>query len=260
LAKAVAEDSERRRVAEKAAAERQALAAAGTDLGKLQTFVQQCSAPSCSVASDARERLAKAVAEDSERGRVAAKAAADRQVMAAARMEESERQRVAQMNFGVSVNYDMNGGDILVADDNGKMAKYFKTNSDGCLSACRANNGCVAFVFDKWNSVCYLKNQIGQLTQTPRSNAFVRTDMRAIVATTEPRTCPYNDSSMHGDVSKSFSAPSTDACKQKCEAETGCIAYTFRKADRQCSFFSSVSDRTKKDLTSNSGERTQNPC
>jgi len=210
-------------------ADSKALAAVPNDVASLSAFVDKCKKDSCLMSEEASSRLAVVQAE------------ADRHAKA------------ASLGFNTFFNYDIDKNDI----DDGKI---FNTNAPSCSEKCQSINECVAFVFDKWNSACYLKNQVGLLTQTPRSNTFVRTDMRAIVATTKPRSCPYNDSSMHGDVSKSLSAPSTDACKQKCEAETGCIAYTFRKADRQCTFFSSVSDRTRNDPTSNSGERTQNPC
>ena len=280
LAKAVFDDSESKRIAAKAVADRQALTDAGNDLVKLQAFVQRCSAPSCVVAVEAQAKLAKAVFDDSESKRIAAKAAADRQALAdagndlgklqafvqqcmppscavisEAREQLAKAQELAKtLSFDLYPNYDIDKNDL----EDGIL---FNTSWRDCTAKCQSNNKCVAFVFDKWNSACYLKARVVPLTQAPRSNVFIRKDQPSPSgATSVVQTCPYYGSSMTGNITKSFSSPSLGGCRKDCEADQTCLAYMFRKAERLCSFFSNVSTRTRGDPTSDSGERTQNPC
>jgi hypothetical protein len=219
-----AEAAETARLAQIAEADRTALGAARNDLGKLRTFVQQCNANSCSVAQDARDLLAKS--------------------------EASAKNKL--IGFNTFLNYDISQNDIEIIFD--------KSYAD-CNSKCESTNGCVAFVFNKWKNACFLKSMVGPLLQDPRSDAVVRKDQAwPVLATTKIGTCPYYKSSMIGAVSRSFASQSAANCQSQCEANQGCVAYTFRKADRNCSFFSSVSDRTRDDPTADSGSRMQNPC
>jgi hypothetical protein len=231
--KALAAETTRRRNE----ADSTALAAVPNDVASLKAFIDRCRRDSCLVLDQATGRL-----------KAAQEAEADRLARAAEAARNSR-----PVGFNPFYNYDIDQHDI----DNGIT---FNTNFTNCSAKCQSNSDCVAFVFDKWNNACFLKNAVGPLALTPRSNTFVRADLRAFLATASPHTCPYYNSSMHGDISKSYSVASTELCRKQCEADTGCNAYMFRKADRQCSLFSSVSDRTKKDATSDSGERTQISC
>ena len=90
---AKAEEAERSRLAQMAAADRAALDAAGTNLGQLRTFVQQCTSSSCTVAPQARDRLAKA--EEAERARLA-QMAADRKALDAAGADIAQLRKFVQ--------------------------------------------------------------------------------------------------------------------------------------------------------------------
>jgi hypothetical protein len=93
LSTAQAADAARMR----AEADRKALDAAATDLGQLRKFVQQCSATSCAVAQESRNRLSK--------------------------VEEAASRR-AQIGFATKVNYDMYGGDIEFTGADGNLVRF----------------------------------------------------------------------------------------------------------------------------------------
>ncbi|MDN3276896.1 PAN domain-containing protein, partial [Frankia sp. RB7] len=207
------------------------LEAAGNDVERLSRFVDECRKEPCSVLDDAIGRLSKA----------------------------KELVRPAQVRFATSTNYDMYGGDIDVKGDNGTLVKFVKSDATTCLANCRANRYCIAFVFDKWNSACYLKKQLSALTQTPRSDTSIRTDQQPFFETAKPHTCPYPNSSMRGNSISNFKSQSTEYCKRQCEDEKRCVAYMFQKRDGECTLLNSVSDRTRSDPAFDSGERTQNP-
>ena len=276
---AKAEDAERARLAQIAQADRKGLDTAGTDIGQLRKFVEQCNAPNCTVAQEARDRLAKA--EAAERARIAQIAEADRTALAAARNDLGKLRTFVQqcnassctaaqeardllakgedaarnsklLGFNTFLNYDIDQNDIEIS---------FDTSYADCNSKCQSTNGCVAFVFNKWKNACFLKSKVGPLIQDPRSDVVIRKDQAwPVSAKTKIGTCLYYKSSMIGEVSRSFASQSAPNCQSECEANQSCVAYTFRKADRRCSFFSSVSDRTRDDPTADSGSRMQNPC
>jgi hypothetical protein len=223
---AKADEAERARLAQ-IAADRKALDAAGTNLGQLRTFVQQCDANSCSVAPEARARLTNA---------------------------EEAAKRTLPVSFNTFVNYDIDQNDIEITHN----IAY----SD-CLARCMAtpDGKCVGFIFDKWKNSCYLKSNVGPLLQDPRYNAVIRTDQAwPVRATGRIETCIYHKSAMIGDALRSLGASSAPSCQRDCESDQSCVAYTFHKADSRCNILGSVSDRTKEDPSSESGARMQNPC
>jgi len=276
---AKADEAERARLAQ-IAADRKALDAAGTNLGQLRTFVQQCTANSCTVLLEARDRLAKA--DEAERARLA-QIAADRKALdaaganlgqlrtfvqqcdanscsvapeARARLTNAEEaaKRTLPVSFNTFVNYDIDQNDIEITHN----IAY----SD-CLARCMAtpDGKCVGFIFDKWKNSCYLKSNVGPLLQDPRYNAVIRTDQAwPVRATGRIETCIYHKSAMIGDALRSLSASSAASCQRDCESDQSCVAYTFHKADSRCNILGSVSDRTKEDPSSESGARMQNPC
>ena len=94
---AKADAAERTRLGRIAEADRKALDAAGTDLGQLRKYVQQCNASSCTVLQEARDRLARA--ETAERARLGQMAEADRRALDAAGSDLRQlRQFVQQCN------------------------------------------------------------------------------------------------------------------------------------------------------------------
>lgn len=148
--------------------------------------------------------------------------------------------------FSTFANYDIHENDAGI---------FFQTNLAECNAKCRSTDGCLAFVFEKWNGACYLKKTVGPLIASPRSDTFVRADRQPFYSALPLHTCPYPGSSMRGAVIRSFGAQSTDVCRKECEAERSCVAYMF--GNGQCSFFNSVSDRRTGDRGWDSGERTQ---
>jgi PAN domain len=209
------------------AADRRMLDAAGSDLGALRRVVQQCDLASCSVAQEARRRLANAEA-------------------------------AANQRFTSYVNYDMHGGDFL--DPAGKV-KFIVTDAASCLSSCRGTAGCMAVSYDKWNGVCYLKRSLSELTLDPHSDTSVRADMVQPGVTAAARHfCPYSGSVLIGDDIQRVQLPSAGGCEQLCARDETCVAYSFVRTAGLCTALRAVSSRQSHVPDAASGVRTQYSC
>jgi hypothetical protein len=221
----------------RAEADRKDLDGAGSDPAALQSFVNRCRASSCSLLQEASDRLAAAQA-------------------AQARVRAETR--LSQATFNVIANYDIKGGDFT---DGSGSVRVAKMSSAECLTACRANGVCVAFSYDKWNGVCFLKKSLNALRLDPHSDTSIRSDQtHPGFASDTKHFCPYNNNTLTGDISQRFRGQSTSDCEQACQSDNTCVAYTFSRDDKSCSLFRSVSNRQSNAENVVAGIRQQDLC
>jgi hypothetical protein len=264
-------------------ADRKVLEAAGSDLNALRRLVQQCDASSCSVAQEAHTRLASAEAVDNARQ---AQLDADRRILDVAGTDLGALRRVVQQcdlascsvaqeahrrlasaeaaaaaanqRFNSYVNYDIHGGDFL--DQNGRP-QLIATDQASCLSTCRTTTGCVAISYDKWNNACYLKKSLSELTLDPHSDTSIRVDQgQPGVSAAGRHFCSYSGSLLVGDEIQRSASQSFGDCERLCQADDGCVAYSFSRSARVCSALRSVSNRQSHVSDAVSAVRTQYPC
>jgi hypothetical protein len=161
-------------------------------------------------------------------------------------------------SFSVTVNYDMDGGDIRDGD-----AIMMARNADllTCQSKCQAVDACIAYSFDKWNKSCYLKDRLSPMVLDTHSNTYIRQDQtHPGLSTASKRFCHYANSAVVGEEFPAVTVPSTARCEQSCAADQTCVAYTFRSTDNLCRLFRSTSDRLRGVDGSVTGSRTQYSC
>src|SRR5258708_9830268 len=97
-----------------------------------------------------------------------------------------------------------------------------------CVAACSRNADCKAYTFDKWNHACYLKATFTTLQAEPKSDSGVRKPhKRPDTAPEATRACRYPNSIFTGDVINSRPLVSVKACKDSCDGDSACVAYTF---------------------------------
>jgi WD40 repeat protein/uncharacterized protein YecT (DUF1311 family) len=154
--------------------------------------------------------------------------------------------------FNVFANADMTGGDLR---------DFRNSTYSDCIGSCQSNPSCAGFVFDKWNNVCYLKRSINTLSLDPRSDSVVRSSLPKPALSIAPTNfCAYFADAMLGELLTTSTSKSVDSCKAQCEADSACVAYTFKKPESSCEMFRSVSDRVRSQPDASSGILTQNSC
>jgi hypothetical protein len=126
-------------------------------------------------------------------------------------------------------NRDIQGGDI----------PPYKTNSDlaSCELACSGNDKCIAYSFDRWNRFCFLKSKITPLRIDAHSITGVRNDQGApTMRTGTPTTIVKYNVRFLGEGDSTMTA-NFDKCKDTCEHDDQCIAFTLLKSKRLCRIF-----------------------
>ncbi len=133
------------------------------------------------------------------------------------------------VGFKTFDNQDMMYGDIRILKD---------ISRDGCMEACRADPGCKAYSYDKWNSSCYPKSELHPFSLSARSLTAVREDVAV------PGQSP-TQMSFERFHNRAFPSPSHErrlarsltGCEAVC-ADTGwCVAYTFIGARNACELY-----------------------
>jgi len=131
-------------------------------------------------------------------------------------------------------NKDINGGDFQ---------RLNNLDFPACKSACKSDSKCIAYSFDRWNSVCFLKSTIGPLRIEPRSTTGVRWDMQAPGSVDEPLIMQrYRGRTFPGNGYSSSHLGSSESCENTCKNASECIAYSFIKAPRRCKLFSDTGE------------------
>lgn len=291
----------------KLAYDRAAFQAAVSDIARLRQFLDGCKAPACSLEPDARTRLdqienaelrssggydetrlnsclsqcrsasakeeaarrlgairAEEIIYNRARGDPAALSnyakdctACKSKAAAEAEVAEISRQRAA-MRFVVYQSYDMYGGDLMGPSG---IAMIREVDASACMNACQSTKGCIAFSYDKWIRVCYLKDTMVPLVLDPRADTLVRQDQARPLASVDPkRTCAPLRVVIQGDALKVLSATGPPGCEEACVATASCAAFTHRLADNQCTLFRATSGRQTGVQGVVSGIRTQTKC
>ncbi len=114
---------------------------------------------------------------------------------------------------------------------------------ENCVSACRQQESCRGYTFDKWNRICYLKSELGVFKLNPRSSSGVREDTRVpkrSVSNVIMERYPMKAFSGGGYMAASAANP--QICENVCGSDEECIAYTFHFAKMQCNFFKSTGE------------------
>jgi hypothetical protein len=139
----------------------------------------------------------------------------------------AEQEASAIAKFNLRRNRDIYGHDIPFPQ--GKIAGV---DIKECAAQCDKLQACVAFSYDRWNSLCLLKNEI----------TTSMLDVRSTIAVKKPGELPniskkkaeilaIHKVRFRGDMISTKSVPDLDACRTSCDNDMSCIGFTFGKGD-----------------------------
>lgn len=132
--------------------------------------------------------------------------------------------------------FDLRGGDLSLQ----RNVSY-----QDCINICQNDNVCSAVTYDRWNSICILKdinNSWRLLLQQPKTDTVMRGDITqngvqfSQAQFTFKRRGERNFPSPTNSFTK-FYADNSQACENSCWSEGQCHAYEFNQGNNNCSFF-----------------------
>ena len=251
----------------------------GNDVDKLRGFVVRCRAASsnCTVLTDAEAKLAQAEREIDRQTQIARvrtelqglgndvdklrafivrcrAAAANCTVLADAERQLARAESELDAAFSRYAGRDLHIGSAKPVDTITSVA-----SSDACEALCRSNKDCKGFSLDKWNKRCYLKAQADFVSflSDPRTDSGVRKSVKEPVASSRSAAyCIFRESTLEGSTIKTVaSVADWEACKDRCNGETNCIAFTL--SSNSCRLLSSTTERFRQQV-GDSGIKSQN--
>ncbi|WP_316226671.1 TIR domain-containing protein [Bradyrhizobium sp. SZCCHNS3052] len=161
-------------------------------------------------------------------------------------------------NYTLQINQDIDRQDIVQAD-----GQVGIRNSDitACALQCDVNPACVAFSFDRWNKVCFLKRKIVTSVLEPRSAIGIKKPL----ALPNRSTLPVQIGIVHNhrfDARPIATANVSDltACQVVCSGDRRCVAFSFLRGSgqaRTCQIFDNVQDAYIDDPSADSGWKEQ---
>ncbi|MEC9343042.1 MAG: PAN domain-containing protein, partial [Pseudomonadota bacterium] len=112
-----------------------------------------------------------------------------------------------------------------------------------CIAACRDDDACAGYTYDKWNGWCFLKGSVARQLVSPKAVSGVRSG----IATPAPWRGPvemrrYGRKYFPGNGYATTRLASADACERQCSGQSQCIAFTFYHAGTRCRLYSSVGE------------------
>ena len=129
-------------------------------------------------------------------------------------------------------NYDLTGPDLRILQG---------IDLQACSTACRVDNQCEAYSFDKWHSRCSLKVTPGSLRFEPSSIAGLGPNA------TLPResNAPWSMQRLRGrsfstTTSRSEKMPTYDQCERTCQADQSCVALSYSNKEQACRLFQTI--------------------
>lgn len=142
-------------------------------------------------------------------------------LIAARHIEPSPPPR-SEPSFTVLGNRTMTGHDI----------RHVKgLDEKGCARLCEGDPRCRAYLIDKWNRWCFLKDGVSDMRVDPKYNLGLKAGVAPPAQSTRPREIVYFRGKQFPDAGAFYPAADYRACGQRCLSVTQCVAFTFdRKA------------------------------
>jgi hypothetical protein len=157
---------------------------------------------------------------------------------------------VSKGEFKTYDNWDISGADLRTV----KRVDHAK-----CVAACRSDERCRAYSYDKWNRWCFLKSGIGSLLLDPSSSTGVRgATGEPAVSELAPRLDRRSAKKFSGQEYRTAAGPSAESCETMCQQDTKCLGYTFVGSAQKCQLFERI-DTFSNDRNAASGVKTQTP-
>jgi len=121
-----------------------------------------------------------------------------------------------------------------------------------CESLCITNNKCLGYTFNQWDNFCFIKSTISGLKQNPRTISFIRNDI-PLPALVKFDVKKHDGKEFKTEGYKIFSSKDTDTCKNACEKDDNCFAFTFRKLVGKCHLIHTTNEEYQPNPDADSG-------
>ena len=138
--------------------------------------------------------------------------------------------------FAIRDNTDLNGRD---------GGHYVGLDLEQCAGQCaKSQPDCVAVIYNKWEGWCFLKTGLGPTNYDSRSVlAVMKPNKVPDAASIDTSPLEFSTIADHGISGKPL-PPSTQkvhdvkSCRESCQAEPKCTAFTLDKPSRECTLLS----------------------
>jgi hypothetical protein len=152
--------------------------------------------------------------------------------------------------FLVFENHDLHGGDFRTLKN---------IEGKACSAACRANQQCKAYSFDRWNRWCFLKSNVANLSFEPSSlSGVVKALGRPASSDAVLRIERRPAKAFSGSHFRKNAATTTELCEAACGSDQQCVGFTFSKSTRVCKLFDDI-ETIVSEGDALSGLKTQSP-
>lgn len=128
-------------------------------------------------------------------------------------------------------SYDIYGGDFRRTE---------QIDLKECVAACQAESQCKGYSYDKWNRVCFLKEQLSALNLEPNSVSGVRGPNQLKRSTSGITTDRRRNRDFTGKILAERPSPDFDSCQRLCSTEKDCISFSFIRSRKKCKLYSSA--------------------
>ena len=126
-----------------------------------------------------------------------------------------ETPTLALNDFATRDNRDMYGGDIPLPS--GKIG-YQSADINECAARCETTSSCVAFSFNRWKNVCYLKNNIPISILDASSTIAVKSPLQLPdVSVAAAQIEIFRNRSLRGTLISRNAVSNFEACKTNCD-------------------------------------------
>ncbi len=147
-------------------------------------------------------------------------------------------------------NRDLYGGDFRTLK---------KVDLLACVKACRSDQKCQGYSFDRWNRWCFLKSSISVLSLEPGSVIGVRKNLgEPSLSSAAIRIDQRVGKKFAGRRYSDTTIASLEFCEEACREDPKCLGYTFSRPTKTCGLFEHI-DTFLTDKNATSGTKTQSP-
>lgn len=153
-------------------------------------------------------------------------------------------------SYAMLKGMDLPGGTVVTMHD---------VDASQCEAACSDDGRCIAYTYDRWNSVCSLKSSFQYRSVNARALSGYLPHRGTPIASSSP--VKYEFFNEKAFLDKPFktvlSVGNRAGCEQLCGQVGKCIAFTFLAKARNCKLFD-FPDQYFKDRSAQSGAKRQN--
>ena len=137
----------------------------------------------------------------------------------------------SEAGFSIYDDRDIAGEDLSVLK---------KVELSVCSKACRDNQACLAFSYDRWNKWCFLTSSARTLTLDPSSISGAREGLPPPAASGAAIRIERRPSKRLVGALKNSTAETIGVCEGACQGQSSCVGYSYSAKEHVCGLFESI--------------------